>query len=328
MIKSGKIGLYIVAMLSFAMVSCEKEEKPYTLPAPGPARVDQVNMGSSYDKVIFYDLASGKSVVKEVAAWDLSFESGEDGKYVFINGGTGVLAFASGKTNFSDLIDVSAATWKWDSPDGNPDSAAIGDWTATDGSSRMEVYLIDRGSNAAEQYKKLQIMEVNRLEYRIRTANLDGSNEQSFTVPKDPRRNFVYLNMDKGVIVDFEPDKEDWDIVFTRYRHVYYDMDPVVPYELNGVLLNPNNVEAAEERKKPFDEINREQITDYVYSRQRDFIGFDWKYYDFDAASYITDLNRTFMLRSHAGVYFKLRFIDFYDQNGVKGAPSFEVQAL
>lgn len=321
------IRLYpVLAILLFA--ACEKEEKPYVLPAPGDAVVQQISMGSDYSKVIFYNLNNETFSVEELADWDLALESGANGFRALMNGGTGVQIAAMGDTTFDALYNVDNAEWKWDPPSFLIDSSAIGNWADKGFVPSREVYLIDRTINSKfEQYKKFQLLEVTDTYYLIRTASIDGSNDQVIRVDKDPNVSYVYVHLENGPLAKYEPAKDDWDFMFTRYRYVYYDMTPNIPYEVNGVILNANKVTAADTRMA-FDSLTLEEAMKLDFTPRRDFIGFDWKYYDFDKEAYITDIKRVIVIRSHNGIYFKLRFIDFYDEDGVKGAPTFEFQRL
>ncbi len=319
------LGLGLLAFLA----SCEKEEKPYTLPPPGPAKLDQVSMGSDYSKIIFYDLNTQKATVKSLGDWDLAFEANTKGIHALLNGGKGVQIAPMGDTVFERAYDVSKAKWKWDPTTFNLDSTAIGDWASEDYLVTGEVYLLDRSEKSnEEQYKKLKLVSVNDQAYVLRSSNLDGSDDFYFSVPKDERVNFIYLHLDKGVLADFEPPKDAWDFKFVRYRYVYYDMQPIVPYEVNGVILNPNNVQVADTRSIEFEDLTLDSALTLNFTTRRDFIGWDWKTYDFDAEAFVTDIKRIFVIKSYSDVYYKLRFIDFYDENGVKGAPSFELQRL
>lgn len=319
------IGLSIVAILA----GCEKEEKPYTLPPPGPAKLDKVNMGPDYSKVIFYDLNTQTATVKSLGDWDLAFDASTKGIHALLNGGKGVQIAAMGDTAFEQPYDVSKADWKWDPPSMNLDSTAIGEWASPVYLVTGEVYLLDRSEKSnEEQYKKLKLVSVSDQAYLLRCSNLDGSDDFYFTVNKDEQFNFIYLHLDKGVLADFEPPKDQWDFMFTRYRFIYYNMQPIVPYEVNGVILNPYRVQVADTRTIEFEDLGLDSAMTLTYTTRRDFIGWDWKYYDFDAEAYVTDIKRVFVIKSHSDIYYKLRFIDFYDENGVKGAPSFELQRL
>lgn len=318
--------LIIITLTLFT--SCEKEEKAYVLPPLSKATLQMVNMGTDYSKVIFYNLNTESFTVEELGNWDLALEATADGFRALINGGFGVQVAHTGDTNFSKVYDEKLADWKWDSPSLTLDSTAIGNWSSSDFIPSKQVYIVDRGErNNLQRYVKMQLVEVNATLYQIRIASLDGSNEYVHQVNKNPNVSFVYLHFNNGPLELFEPPKEEWDFMFTRYRFVYYDMEPIVPYEVNGVILNPNNVTVAETRMD-WDSVTFDNTSGLNFSSKRDFIGFDWKTYDFSKEAYITDINRILIIKSHSGKYFKLRFIDFYDELGVKGAPSFEFLRL
>jgi len=57
-------------------------------------------------------------------------------------------------------------------------------------------------------------------------------------------------------------------------------------------------------------------------------IGYEWKYYNFDAALYTIEPGLAYVIRDRDGFYYKLRFIDFYSEGGEKGYPKFEYVRL
>ena len=66
----------------------------------------------------------------------------------------------------------------------------------------------------------------------------------------------------------------------------------------------------------------------YEYLKEQDFIGFDWKSYDFDQQLYMVDPQIVYIIKTPIGRYYKLHFIDFYNSMGEKGYPKFEIQEL
>ena len=67
---------------------------------------------------------------------------------------------------------------------------------------------------------------------------------------------------------------------------------------------------------------------EYNYSTQRDIIGFNWKTFDFDTQVYTINSSMNYIIQSENGIFYKLRFIDFYNNSGEKGYPKFEIQEL
>jgi hypothetical protein len=57
------------------------------------------------------------------------------------------------------------------------------------------------------------------------------------------------------------------------------------------------------------------------FSRKLNEIGYDWKAYDQDANQYTIVPNKYFVIRDVTGNYFKIKFVSFYNDQGIKGFP-------
>ena len=66
----------------------------------------------------------------------------------------------------------------------------------------------------------------------------------------------------------------------------------------------------------------------FPFSNMADIIGFDWKYYDFGDNQYYIRPDLFFLLKDEKGFYYKVRMIDFYSQQGVKGTITLEYQRI
>ena len=78
--------------------------------------------------------------------------------------------------------------------------------------------------------------------------------------------------------------------------------------------------------ERPFSK-SESQVYDEQLAQMRlaDEIGFDWKEYLFGPpARYVTYSDRTFLVRDVEGYYYKLRFLDFYNDQGIRGFPTME----
>jgi len=69
-------------------------------------------------------------------------------------------------------------------------------------------------------------------------------------------------------------------------------------------------------------------IGQYNFTNMQNKIGYDWKSYNFSSKSYNVNPNITYIITDIDGRYFKLHFIDFYNDNREKGNPKFEIQEL
>lgn len=323
--------LLIFLFPCFFLTSCEKDDSPYILPDPGNVELAQVSMGETYNTQIYFDFETKKQYSNNLYDWDLAFETASDAFLVRMNGGKQVQLYNTLNTNFNMPFSIAGIEWKWDSPDGNTDSVATNGWyNLAAASTNFYVYLIDRGPETiSNRYKKMQLLEVDQDKYRFVFANIDGSEEKYFQIEKDSIFNFVYFTFnDGGKKVTIEPGKYKYDILFTRYRYIYYNLFPVLPYTVNGVLINPFNTAVAADSITSFDSIDYEFAKSMTYTDTYDVIGFDWKTYNFTNSIYEVNAKKCYVLKNNQGVYFKFRFIDFYDEQGIKGSPEFEYQRL
>ena len=64
------------------------------------------------------------------------------------------------------------------------------------------------------------------------------------------------------------------------------------------------------------------------FSNKKNIIGYNWKYFDFDTQTYTVKTYITYVIRNNSNEYYKMRFIDFYNEVGEKGFPKIEIQKL
>lgn len=315
-----------IALLPIVSACFKKElpvPKPALEPVPG-ATTSQVVIGSDYANQIYYDLETNTIIRQNNReVWDLAFEAGDNGFHVLLNESRVMAAAVSSETDITALTSDGGLTYTWDYHTGNLDSTAIGDWQ-----SLGKVYSIDLGTSllgANMGKKKLKIVSVSATEYEIQFADLNSTSIKTYTVPKSTTAGFTYVSLTgNGSVLDVEPDKGTWDLLFTNYCHVF---DAHTPYSVVGVLSNRYGVKV-QEVNIPFADLKHSDILDANFENRINVIGYDWKVYDFDTGTYTVNSNRTFIVKTVNGRYFKMRFIDFYDDNGVKGAPKFDLQEL
>ncbi len=317
---------------SVLLVACFKGDKPVVLPAPGDAKEYSVSMGSDYATEIYFHLSDGSSVSTAFDQWDLCMEASITGYHIWMNGGNNEYIANTHQTDFSATPDTTSLTFNYDAPDFNADSTAIGEYLVSGAStpSKKEVYIMKRGyqSDLSLRFKKFVIVSANDANYLIRYANLDGSFEDSLLVTKNPQYAFAYFTFDNGgQQLHFEPPVNSWDILFTRYRYVFTTLIPPLPYEVNGVLLNPGTA-VARDTTKNFNDIDLAFAQTLTYSQRRDAIGYNWKFFDFASQTYLTKTYYNYIIKDLAGVYWKMHFIDFYNGQGQKGYPKFELKRL
>jgi hypothetical protein len=326
MVRAITYAMFLSVML--LLVSCEKKEELWDLPPGGGETIETFDLGPNYENIIFYQLETKKTYMANLFSWDIAFATGTNEHHIVMNGGKEVQVYNTNDTDFAKTYATTKVEWQWDNPNGDKDSTAVGDWCDTlNLLSANKVYVFDL-KGASPRYKKVKFISCNATQYVVKVANMDNTGEYEATVTKDDTRNFVYFNLQSNQVVNYEPASADWDIVFTRYRHVYYDLTPVTPYLVNGILINTKHVSIEETNSLTFEDITAEVASTLLYTKKEDEIGFDWKTYNIDAGRYTVNPKQIFLIKMNNGDVYKLRFVDFYNEQGVKGFPKFMYQKL
>lgn len=335
-----KAVLYIMVLLAFA--SCEKEESPMVLPPPGDLTKVVADIGTDYSKAVYISLAKNTQQTRNWKDWDVAFEASETGAYVYLNEGKYMFACHTGSSDFA-TADSTGKEWRLDNDALEDDSTAVGKWWVNATSS--DVMVIDRGrifyvgGAAAQRFKKLKIEHVNASEYVISFCDYGSSNPVSFTVTKDSDHSLMYFTFDGGGrMVDMAPPKDDWDFVLTRYAHIYYG-EPINSlyrnYLVNGGLNNKWNdvtgmrmIKDVTENYLPFEQVTSNDAGTHTFSTAANTIGFEWKMVDTNTGTYTMVPDIYYILKDKNGFYYKIRFVDFYDDNGNRGYITLEYQRL
>lgn len=319
-----KVRIIWTFLFAFILFSCEKAELPIPGHNSGNITTSTSNMGTDYRYQLYYNLETNQIVSQVIkTSWDLGFETSESGYRIILNSSKAMFAFNTGETDFENVIDTSGfmANRVWDDPTGNMDLTAIGDWR-----SNNSVYILDRGYDENGEkigFARFQVQSVSEHSYTLRYSDLDGSNDNTVTISKNEDCNFSYLSMSTNLQVIVEPPKDEWDLVFTQYIESLN-----TPYLVTGALLNRYNTSAVMDSTVSFESINYETAISKSLSTDINTLGYAWKKYDYDAGSFIIYPHMNYIINDQKGYYYKLHFIDFYDQNGNKGNPTWEYQKL
>jgi len=326
--------LSIILLLLFSLQSCFEEEEMIPPHEQGDLEEGQAALGAYYENQVYYDLFNNEELTNSsIYAYDLSFESSAGGWIIRLNSAKFMLAGNSYDTVFMADIIQDSLDMKFDKSDGNPDSTAIGAWyeISEDSSwSHHEVYLLDLGSDnegLSLGQKKVQF-DILGDDFLMRYANTDNSGDTLVLIVRDPAMDQVYYSFEKGM-VDIAPLPEQWSLLYSKYTTMLVtDEGEDYPYLVVGALLNPNEVSAALDTIHDFMDITRDDITDLDFTSQADVISYDWKYYNFDAGVYTIVPGMNYVIRDRNDFFYKLRFVDFYSDEGVKGYPTFEFVRL
>jgi hypothetical protein len=231
---------------------------------------------------------------------------------------------------------IKKVKWHFDNPNGDPDSSAFPSAFVKNGA-QWEVndytYVIDLGDKIKDstRYVQLKIKDCKPGQsYDFEYKNLEPNGflrKQNIALNMD--KNFVYYQFLAHRIVDNEPfNNEQWDILFTTYKESVPDANGVpYPYVIRGVLINPKKVSVAQLNNMPFDAVNLTTAQSVSFSKKQDEIGYDWKQYDQTAERYTMVPNRVYLIKTTDAII-KMKFVDFYNDQGIKGHPKMAWEIL
>ena len=341
MINKVSIYLFSLFIATLLFTSCEKDnDKAIVLPPIDTTLQSmQVNIGVNYDTVVFVSLTAGVVKSSAVKDYDLSFDASPESKHIYLNTGKYMFAW---RTQCTDIINTNTTGLNWltDSDNMLGDSTVFGSNLTSSGDVNQQIVIIDRGKFShigSDRYRKIQIVTIDSSTYTIRYSKLNNSDYHEFVITKDNNYSQVYFSFNNGgQMVSFAPPKDQWEMMFTRYIHTYWD-EPLQfrYYSVNGVLSNRwNNITCAILKKDslpgymPFENFNHNDISSYPFYSTGNIIGFEWKYFNFNDNKYYITPDIYYILKDKNDQYYKIKFYDFYNTSGERGYPAFYYQRI
>jgi hypothetical protein len=325
-----KWGLAIL-LAALVLISCEKEEKPYP---KAPEGLLTAGMGSDYRSSLYFDLNSGAfSQTSDRDLFSLSFSSDENDTAIYLNSFNFMFAKSTGDTSFRSVVDtIGGIKWHYDYPDGDSRRTALKSMIDKEGVVSREVFVLDMGYDADLNrlpFWKVQLHSYDANGYRIRFAKLDGSKETWARIErKDGYRRVMFDFLSKQQI-QFEPESTNWHLCFSQYTD--FDLTTegdTLAYLVRGVLFDNERMSAVLVDSLSWEEIDISMAVQLTKRKDENTIGYDWKRYDFDLARYLIEPDRIYVLDAGLAGYFKLRFLDYYNDAGERGFASFEITGL
>jgi HmuY protein len=323
-----KVGRQLAGSLAvaafFLLAGCFKAEDPIKPHDRGDITTRSLNLASDYRYQIYFNLEKDSAVSRNVKTdWDIAFESNTEGAKVFLNPANFMSCWKTNKTEIDQLLDTTDffKHRAWDAAN-RPDSMAIGDVRLL-----KNALWLDRGYDEKGEpldFYKIQFIAIDAKKYVIKVAKYKGEKAQTFEIQRDMNKNFVHFSLSKLSTISIEPPYKDWDLQFTQYIHNFYN--PYLPYLVTGVILNPYNTSAVADSTLDFKKIDINIAKSFKLSQNSDVIGYGWK--NFVNNVYTINSHWNYIIRDSKGFYYKLHFIDFYNEVGTKGSPKFEFQKL
>lgn len=283
---------------------------------------DSVYMGSGYENDVYYSMDNGMYSMEDSQEWDIAFRTEPFSSAIFINDGNGAVLKTYPNGDTADWASVDTAGFsQWPGMYNHENDWSISaferhalghpdyGWGTYDmtthnvtGDSLFVLKLTDG------TYKKVWIEQKVSTQnmYYFRHADLDGSNEAEVELDVNPytEKYHIYYSIADDEVVDREPKKSEWDIVFSRYVSL---INGETPYIVAGVISNLNTPIAEYAPVSP--DFTEWQTADFDTSKN--VIGYDWKEFDMGTFTYTVDDSLVYFIESQEGSIYKLRFTAF-----------------
>ncbi len=332
---------YLIAgFLTLMITGCFGEDDPVAPYIPDGTTITQVSLGSTYEDQVYFSLFTD-SVVRVLGsdAYDFAF-SCYPGDYSIRTNPIGLYSGANlGDVPIDYRIDTGhdkpmymngdSLPYRFERYTGNIEDLIIGQWYdigSRGQRSLNNLYVVGLGVNRRgkfEGFARLKIDSANTTAYYCRFSNLEGDSVWSAEIKRKPFVNNVFYKVGEGA-KDLEPRTEDWDLLFTRYNEkVPDDTGELFDYSVVGVLINPLRIQA-KAIKGSFEDFTFVEAQSVEYTDSTNAIGYNWKNFDIDADTYFYEPDLFYAIKSEEGIYYKLRFVSFIDDQGSRGAPKFE----
>jgi hypothetical protein len=334
----------IIYLLSFLFIlnGCFQEDDIIQREKiPEGVKIGNVELTKNYKYQVYYDLESNTALKSNhIKDWDLGFDCADSTYYVILNYAMMGAVYNSQDTDFVSITEVPSINdkkWKWDAYNGDLTKSALRKWFKEDKAivSKKYVYIYDRGideNGNNRGHAKFQIIEFKDNAFYVRFGDMQNTKERFVKIPKLENRVFNYLSFQgNGEVLDLEPPKDTWDLLFSRYRE-YLPLDDgsdTLQYTVVGAYLSHYNTSAIKfDSNITFGDIEENLLNNYQLSPALNSIGHNWKKYDIDQSLYSIIPERYYLIKTSSERYYKLQFLSYFNNLGERGYPQFEFQRI
>ncbi|HRP89018.1 MAG TPA: T9SS type A sorting domain-containing protein [Edaphocola sp.] len=291
---------------------------------------DTVQTGTGYTTNVYYSLENGIAGTAPSDNWHLGLSVGKFSESIITNSadkGVKIYQISNDSTDFGTNLTTALGTaistnpisfynsnQTWIKGALNYGSATYG-WAEYDPNTHWlngtVVFGFISGTDTLQLFvKEKQTTPSNNAPvYIIKTAKIDGSNPQTYTlnISSSAGRNYTYLNLLNGVTVEREPLASNWDFVFTNYNDSSVVMQNT-QYKVFGILNN-NNVMVAQvdTPSSQYDNVNYNTVNNYDSSIVA--LGRGWKVSGMNGS--VAKDSVTYFLKLKNGNIWQMVFTDF-----------------
>lgn len=288
---------------------------------------------------VYYSFNNG--VHKDISntAWDLAFTTKGFNASILINEAGGAELFRY-SNNVSDWTSVDTTGFAW-----NNLYNSLRTWT-NGAFNNMNVFHPDYGwglytmgthdingtrifilKTTGGKFKKILIEKMSAAGvFTVKTADVDGQNEKSFTLNKNASENtgrhYILYSIDNESATVSEPLEKDWDLLFTKFIQPVQAGPQVLYYQVYGIKTN-NGCQTAVRRGLP---VSSNDTSTLTWTDSITAIGSDWKSFNRTTFVYEITPDEVFFVRTSAGEVWKIWFTTF--EGGAKGGFFFNTEKI
>lgn len=313
--------LFFTATLAVLFTACDKDEEKSAF------KEVNLSLGANLVYDVFYSFETGEVAKVKQSDWDIAFSVPLQTAAIRINEGSGVELFTAGSASEWDNLDIDPtdptfkklwndkSNWLNGAFNRNANSANVFNygWGTYDHAVSYNVlgdsvYVIKLTDGS---YKKFFIDKRDGRAniYYFRWADLDGLNLDSANIVMGgyASKQFVYFSIVNNEVIEYEPDSDTWDLLFTTYKEKV-PMGPgnYMDYDVMGVLANQGYKVAL------VSGTNRENATsadsENGFVSDADAIGWDWKTSSHTSGGYTIPDSLSYFIKTPADKEYQIYF--------------------
>lgn len=344
--------IFGIAISTLLFTACKKDTDPIFNNPPSTGAEIQLNgmagseAGSVAGNSVYLDLSGAKQTAVRRAGWDLGFYCGADFRVVLNNttvAGAKVLSKNNlGSVGAADTIGLTLNTSQFnplpadlvyfDNIAGDITKTVIPAVSATDADNK--VIILNRGTGGAispRPWVKFRVLRNANGGYTIQYAGITETSYKTMNVPKDGLFHFRFIHFDAG-LVDAQPEKEKWDLVWsysvfeTNFGAgaVPYNFSDVIAINyLAGVTASTKIYPNATTAEAAFNAFNKDSVSKASFSSNRWAIGSSWRSTQPATGA---RLDRFYIIKDPTGNYYKIKCLSMGigSDGGTRGKPVFK----
>ncbi len=286
---------------------------------------DSVLIGSANES--WYKLSDGTRAAQPRANWDLGFSTdGYDVTILFNHAVGNNVYIATGATpaTFTAVTQADAAstplynsdsTWALGELNQQPAGQYNYGWGSYNPSTHNitgnRVFIVQMSGGT---YKKFYIQDLNNSGnpyiYTMVYSDIDNSNLHTITIPKQTygTKNFIYYSFATDAIVDREPAKTDWDLLFTKYTSTSELYQGSANQVVAGVIQNVGVLAA--QANSVATPATYTAYGSHTFSTNTNILGWDWKGLN-ASFQYTVEPNRVYFVQTKDNSIYKIIFSSY-----------------